>query len=119
MAGNELEIARFLFSNIGSIRLRHLDLVTEVGAPKSGGGYTKVSSIEQLLLVSTQDNSKKADLYINGHGVSVKQTGASFPFNRLQRSEILQVFKTLGFSEPEKSLEKIDLAITRFHQKEI
>lgn len=115
MAGNEIDIAKYLIENIGKITLNHIGLVTEVGAPNSKGGYTKVNSIEELALISTEDAGKKADIYINGHGVSLKQSGASFPFNRLQRSELLAVFSALNFADPDAKLARIDSEIDQFH----
>jgi hypothetical protein len=115
MAGNEIEITRFLFNNLGSITLDYLGLVTEVGAPISHGGYTVVNSAEELAFISTENAAKKADIYINSHGVSLKQAGGSFPFNRLQRSELLDVFKTVGFAKPEEKLARIDKEVDDFH----
>jgi len=115
MAGNEIEITRFFFNNLGAVTLPHLGLVTEVGAPSSGGGFTNVTSLVELALISTEDSSKKADIYLNSHGVSLKQTGASFPFNRLQRAELLAVFTKVGFENPDKKLTRIDQEIDNFH----
>jgi hypothetical protein len=116
MAGNEIAIAKFLLDNIGKITLGHLGLLKEVGAPTSKGGYIPVYSIEELALISTEDSSKKADLYINGRGVSVKQSGASFPYNRLQRAELIAVFTAIGFADPEAKLNRIDKEIDDFHK---
>lgn len=116
MAGNEIEIARFLFDNLGNLSLKHLELVTEIGAPISKGGFTVVTSIEEMALIATEDAAKKADIYINGYGVSLKQSGASFPFNRLQRAELLDVFRTVGFENPEAKLDRIDKEVDDFHK---
>ena len=67
----------------------------------------------------TEDPSKKADIYINNHGVSLKQTGASFPYNRLQRSELLATFQYLDLSNPELTLDKIDSEVRDFHDGKI
>ena len=115
MAGNEIAVAKFLIDNIGEITFEHLGLLNEIGAPNSNGGYIAVSSIEELSLISTEDSSKKADLYINGRGVSVKQSGASFPYNRLQRAEIIAVFTAIGYTDPEVKLNRIDKEIDDFH----
>lgn len=116
MAGNEIYIVKFLINNIGTIALNHLGLISTVGAPTSKGGYTNVTSLLELGLISTEDAAKKADIYLNGHGVSLKQTGASFPFNRLQRAEIYNVFKTLGFKNVDEKLARIDQEIDHFHK---
>jgi hypothetical protein len=116
MAGNEIDIARFLIENVGSITLDHIGLVNEIGAPNSKGGHTNVASIEELSLISTEGASKKADIYINGRGVSLKQSGGSFSFNRLQRAELIAVFSSLGFAHPETKVAKIDKEIDDFHK---
>lgn len=119
MAGNEIEIARFLLNNIGTVVLNHFGLVTQIGAPNSNGGFTNVTSMAELDLISTEDASKKADIYLNGQGVSLKQSGASFPFNRLQRAELLDVFRTVGFENPENKLARIDKEVDDFHNGRI
>ncbi len=116
MAGNELKTIEFLVLNAGKISLKHLGLIEKIGAPNSKGGFVSISSIQELELVSTEDSSKKADIYINGRGVSLKQSGSSFSFNRLQRAELLDVFCYLGFTDPEKKIEKLDKEIDNFHK---
>ena len=115
MAGNELYITEFLIENINKIKLKHIGVLTEIGAPTAKGGYTKVQSTGELQLISTEGSEKKADIYINGRGVSLKQSGASFPFNRLQRAELLDVFRALNFRDPEAKLKLIDSEVDQFH----
>jgi hypothetical protein len=115
MAGNEIEITRFLFNNLGTVTLKHLGIVTEVGAPTTKGCFSNVDSLAALELISTEDAVKKADIYINGHGVSLKQSGSSFSFNRMQRAELLELFKTAGLENSGAILEKIDKEIDDFH----
>lgn len=118
MAGNELAIAEFLFNNIGKINLKHLDLIYEIGTPdKSAQKYKIISDIDEVKSISTQDAKKKADIYVNGIGVSLKQTGPSFPYNRLQRADLLNLFNFLQFNEPKKILENIDKEVNDFHEE--
>lgn len=119
MAGNEISIAKYFLKNIGKIKLKHLGLIKKIGAPDSGDGYTVVTTIKQLALISTESSGKKADIYINGVGVSLKQSGGSFPFNRLQRAELLEVFKIVGFKNAEKKLSRIDKEVDDFHNGKI
>lgn len=114
-SGNEVATARFLLENLGKVSLAHLGVVESVGAPNPRGGWTPVKDAESLALVSTVDPSKKADIYINGRGASLKQQGASFPFNRLQRAEILDAFRTAGIAEPEAKLGRLDAQVDAFH----
>jgi len=116
MAGNELKIIEFLLQNIGKVALKHIGLVEEIGAPSSKGNYKVVNSMDELSLVSTEDSRKKADIYINGIGISLKQTGGSFSFNRLQRAGLLKVFSDLNFQNPNQNLDLLDKEVDKFHQ---
>jgi hypothetical protein len=114
MAGNERQIAEYLFENIGSIELAHLGIVEQIGIPLHRNIW-EVSSKDDLLQLSTEDSSKKADIYINNRGVSLKQSGSYFLFNRLQRADILSVFDMSGFVYPNDILSTLDTAIDNFH----
>ncbi|WP_017316294.1 hypothetical protein [Mastigocladopsis repens] len=117
MAGNEIEVCRFLFSNIENIDLKHIGQVREIGAPLlNEHGYLPVQTLDDLLKISTEDARKKADVYLNGVGVSIKQLGGSFAYNRLQRANIIEVYSILGFSSPESKLNQIDEEVYKFHQ---
>ena len=108
MAGNEIKIVQFLLEKQNVIALKHIGLVKEIGAPNSNGGYTPINSIKELNIVSTEDAGKKADIYINGHGVSLKQTGGSNPFNRIQKADLANVLKTVGITDVTTLAKKID-----------
>ena len=117
MAGNEIEVCRFLFLNLGKIYLRHIGRVEQIAAPILGGDrYTPLQSIADLAQISTSHAEKKADIYLNGRGVSIKQSGGSFAFNRLQRANLLNVCTGLGLIQPEIIVAKIDEEVHRFHQ---
>ncbi|MDP3581872.1 MAG: hypothetical protein Q8S39_08040 [Ignavibacteria bacterium] len=116
MPGNELSVTSFLFENLNKITLPHIGLVKELGAPLSSGSFQIINSSMDIALISTQDASKKADIYINGVGVSIKQRGSSFSFNRLQRHDLLFVFTELAFSNPELTLLQLDREVDNFHK---
>jgi len=117
MPGNEIMVCKYLVENLGKIKLPHLGIIESVGAPNKGDPgcrtLTKVSDCEQL---STPDAQKKADIYLNGIGVSIKQTGASFSFNRIQRANIPDLFTKLGFSDIDMKLERLDTEVRLFHE---
>jgi hypothetical protein len=115
MAGNELQVVKFLFDNIGKIKLNHLGIVKQIGAP-SADGFQPVDSVGALTRISTEDARKKADVYINGKGVSIKQIGGSFSFNRLQRANLYDVYKLLGFKNIDRMLNQIDNEVIKFHK---
>lgn len=117
MPGNELTVSRFLVDNLGYIELPHLGRVATLGAPNpSDPGYTYITSIEHLNLISPGDSRKKADIYINNRGISIKQLGGSFSYNRLQRTNIPKLFSRLNFSNIGEMIRQMDLVVTRFHQ---
>ena len=117
MPGNELEIGRFLFMNIGKFTLPHIGQLVNIGAPNpSCPGFIPITSLSEINLLSSEDSRKKADIYINGKGVSLKQSGASFPYNRLQRANLRDVFVSLGFENVEEMLETADNEVRMFHQ---
>jgi len=121
MAGNEKKIAKMLVRGIGKIVLPHLGIIQAVGAPEVGKGNIiemhTAADVDRLL--ATEDSKKKADIYINGHGISVKQSGSSNLFNRVQRAELLEIFALLGFSNPNRMLHHFDQEIHQFHEGKI
>lgn len=120
MPGNEVEVAKYLFSNLGKIKLPYLGVIESIGSPRSNAaGYHPISGPNQLGLVSSPDASKKADIYLNERGVSVKQKGGSFAFNRIQRANIQTLFMQLGFSDINTKLSRIDSEVLRFHKGQI
>jgi hypothetical protein len=121
MPGNEKEIAKYLVKNKGKVSLRHLGVVTSIGAPnRRVAGFkelVRANDIDEYL--SSGDSHKKADIYINGHGVSLKQKGATFSYNRLQRANLLEVFKLLNFANPEATLKRIDKEVEMFQGNQL
>ena len=117
MAGNELDVCKFLLINLGRVKLSHLDIIKEIAAPiKKSTDFKIITSFQDLSIVSTQDSSKKADIYLNKNGVSIKQTGGSFSFNRLQRANIVSLYQQLNFVNVERKLDLLDLDVNKFHQ---
>jgi hypothetical protein len=125
MPGNELEVCRFLLANRGHIELNHIGRVESIAAPMVESDsieerlrqrYLVLGFLEELSLISTSHAGKKADVYLNGRGVSIKQSGGSFAFNRLQRANLLEVYTSLGLGNPERIIDQIDQKVVQFHQ---
>ncbi len=90
--------------------------VTTVGFPNNNESrFTIVTDIRCISSLATQDAGKKADIYVNGSGLSLKQTGGSFSFNRLQRANIADVFRLLNFGNIDERMQRIDQEVQRFH----
>jgi len=118
MAGNEQKIAEYLVLNKGNISLRHLGIIKSIGAPDSSrDGYVEMNSAKDVYrYLATEDSRKKADIYINGHGISVKQIGASFAYNRWQRANLVEIFELLKFKTSISILNRLDQEIRDFHE---
>ena len=102
--GNELEVISFLMKNIKKIKL-----------PKLG----KIRKVTIIGSNSESNAHKKADVYINDKGISIKQTGPSFSFNRLQR---ISLYNILNFCKNERLsdvITNIDEKIDKYHKGEL
>ncbi len=121
MPGNEKEIVKYLVKNKDNVYLHHLGVIASIAAPNlSIAGCREITNASEVnKCLSSDDSRKKADIYINGEGVSLKQTGATFSYNRLQRANLLEVFTLLKFSNPEASLNRIDLEVKLFHGEKL
>jgi hypothetical protein len=117
MAGNEILVIKFLLGNKNRIYLDHLGIIKSISNPNSSNG--DLVEIESTEIVSTEDAAKKADVFLNGFGVSIKQSGGNFPYNRIQRKTLLDLLTKVGFYNPQLVLDKFDALIFDFHQGNI
>lgn len=116
MPGHEHVVAEYLFNKRGALALSRIGNIKSIGVP-GRHGTAEVGSLGQLhSLLSTEDSRKKADVYVNGVGVSVKQSGGSFSYNRLQRANLEEVFSNLGFENIEAKLDRADAKVLEFHE---
>ncbi len=117
MPGNEKRVYKYLLKNIDKISLKYIGVLTEIGTPNyKDSGYAILSQKDDLDKVAAEDSGKKADIYLNGIGVSIKQKGGNFAYNRLQKAEIKNFFIALKLENPKKIINKIDNAVNKFHQ---
>jgi hypothetical protein len=119
MAGNEVAVCRFIFSNLNQISLKHLGQIKLMAVPLGKGGYELLIRFSDVDGISTSDARKKADIYLNGRGVSIKQTGATVLYNRLQRRNLNQICSMLEIADANNKSNQLDLEISRFHRGEI
>lgn len=115
MPGNEELVVDYLIKHKGTLSLNHLGLINRIQNPGANGNLIDITTTN---LLRTEDAGKKADIFLNGKGVSIKQSGSSFLYNRLQRAEMLKVFTSLGFSNPSHTLSKMDGLIQKFQNGE-
>lgn len=112
MPGNEDSVIELLLQHRLTGVLPILGRINSIGAPGPHGEITPLASVTQN---NSNDAAKKADVYINDHGVSIKQRGGSFAFNRMQRKDLTNFFNSLGLSNPSSTLEKLDKLVSDFH----
>jgi hypothetical protein len=119
MPGNELEVVKYLLKNKDHLLLKTIGKIVSIGAPKPNGGFKIIDDVSDIESISSHNSSKKADIYINGKGVSIKQKGSSFSFNRLQRANLLDLFERLGVVNPIGKISKLDKEVNKFHNGEL
>lgn len=115
MAGNENSIVEYLFNKLNKIELKHLGVIKSIGNPDKNGEIQLLRSEKDLNSVKTQAALKKADIYLNDKGVSIKQSGGNFPYNRLQRAGIIPVLKRLNIKDLESIMNKFDDEVKKYH----
>jgi hypothetical protein len=116
MPGNEVNVVNFLIENKDLLSINHIGLVKTIQNPSPNGSLEDIESAES---VTTESSGKKADIFINGHGVSIKQEGGSFAYNRIQRAGIKDLFIKLGLNDPDNAIAKLDNLIEDFHSGKI
>lgn len=120
MPGNEKNVVKFLLDNRLNIKLRHLGEIFSIKSPISTGQMQDLHTIEDVESFVKEDSKhKKADIYINDKGISIKQTGGSKAFNKFQRKSAIFIFNTLNIQNPHENLLKIDEAVKNFHEGKI
>lgn len=119
MAGNERDVVQYLVNRKNNVdyKLRHLGQVISLQSPSSSG----LIEIDKYNIddVVTESSSKKADIYINSRGISIKQSGSSVLYNRLQRKNVLGFLEKLKIETPEVYLKKLDEAVNIFHHNDL
>jgi hypothetical protein len=112
MAGNEAMVVDYLIRLKNTISINHLGVINRIQNPGINGQLIDITSTN---LLRTENSGKKADIFLNGKGVSIKQNGSTFLYNRLQRADMLDIFTSLGFANPSRTLFKMDDLIQNFH----
>lgn len=115
MPGNEIAVAEFIVDRLGNLTLPHLGVIKQLGLPIRDGGYRSVHSVPELHSFSSNNAVKKADFYLNGKGVSAKQTGGSFAFNRIQRVFLPSLLQDLEIERTCDVISHMDQKIEEYH----
>lgn len=116
MSGNEIETIEFILKNKDNLELKHIGKIKSIKIPYKN---KKIEVTFENLKKFKKDNSKKkADIYLNDIGISLKQEGGSFSYNRMQRKFLFDFFvKTLNFRNTNEIIQKIDNQVQIFHNK--
>ena len=118
MPGNEANVLTYLYTRLSLITLRHLGLLTKIEIP-SGPIKVLITNPNEIRKYFSDDSHKKADVYLNDKGISIKQVGSSFAYNRLQRKGLLNVISSLDIKDSEELLISFDDEVTKFHNGEL
>jgi hypothetical protein len=116
MAGNENSVVKYLLSKRGKLSLNHLGVISSVANPGRSGNPIEIKNFDEVI---SCDSHKKADIYLNHKGVSIKQRGSSFAYNRIQRASILAIMSRLGVCDAHVVLRKLDDLVIRFHEGDL
>lgn len=117
MAGNEKKVIEYLFDNLGIIKLKHLGKIDRIGNPTKNKEIINVDNYEALKDIKTEAAQKKADIYLNDCGVSIKQSGGCFLYNRLQREGIISILDKFDI-DSKNIFDNFDKEIVSYHNGE-
>jgi hypothetical protein len=116
MPGNEKETIKFILENKKNINLKYIGKIKSIQVPYKDKKIEVTS--ENLENFYSDDSSKKADIYLNDKGISLKQEGGNFAFNRLQRKYLPDLLENiLKIKDSAKIINKIDNKIENFHNQ--
>jgi len=118
MPGNEANVLWYLFSRLNLINIKHIGLLNKIEIPL-GNGKGLITNEGDIRRYFSDDSHKKADVFLNGKGISIKQIGGSFAYNRLQRKGLKNVISLLGDDNPDNLLKSFDAEVTKFHKREL
>lgn len=86
MPGQENEVIKYVFNNRKKIKLNHLSKISSIKIPKKKE-LIKINKLKDLKNNSSSDSSKKADVFFNDIGISIKEKGGN-PYNKLYRKDL-------------------------------
>ena len=113
MPGNEISVIEYMLARKMHLHLNHIGVVEALYNPGPNGQRLEILDSRDVIADSSQ---KKADIYINQHGVSIKQIGGSFAFNRILRSNFDELLSQLKIKGHFKIVARSDEMIWQMHQ---
>lgn len=119
MPGNEKEVIEFIVNNRSQLNLPIIGAINKIEIPR-GNRLEEITNIKQLYNFYSDDAHKKADVFINDKGISIKQKGGNVAYNKIQRKTLINFFN--NFFQNKKSLDilhKLDKKIIDCHKGRI
>ena len=114
MPGSENILIKYLYTRKNIMSLKHIGKVQSIKVPDKNGENIELNELN-IDTFSSNDSSKKADIFINDIGISIKEHN-SFLYNRIQRKNILNFFeKLLGQPKSINIIKNLDNMINRYH----
>ena len=119
MPGNEEQLLKFFAETIEqnlSIDLPVIGKLNSVSVPTKDGLH-RINSVSELESFSSNDRYKKADIYLNNIGVSVKEHSAPL-YNKIQRKHLANLLDQLLGSSPRnlEIINKLDDAVRKVNE---
>ena len=118
MPGNENEVIKFLFNNRENLNLIHIGKIDKIEIPKKNK-LIQINRVEEIEKNSSSDSSKKADVYLNSQGISIKENGSKL-YNKLYRKDLNFINKLRNDKKTTKTIiQKIDNKLKQIHTKSL
>lgn len=119
MPGNEDHVISYLVEssvNDSTYELPYLGILNSVSMPFKNE-QLQIRTQEALLNYSSNDSNKKADVYINNVGISIKESVSPL-YNKMQRKHVPALLNSLlkDAERSEEILNKLDLEICKVNQ---
>lgn len=113
MPGNEKAVCKYIFENLGELSLNHLGTITKM--ENADSERTLIDTLKKVDEIRPDSSSKKADIFLNEIGVSIKQSPSCNLFNRLQRAELEELLTRLGISDVKSKIKLLDAEVHWLH----
>ena len=118
MPGNENEVIKFLFNNRENLDLSHIGKIDKIEIPKKDK-LIEINYVEEIEKNSSSDSSKKADVFLNSHGISIKENGSKL-YNKFYRRDLNFINKFINDKKTTKIvIKKIENKLKQIHTKSL
>ena len=100
------------------MNLSHIGKIDKIEIPKKDK-LIQINRVEEIEKNSSSDSSKKADVYLNSQGISIKENGSKL-YNKLYRKDLNFINKFINDKKTTKTvIQKIDNKLKQIHTKSL